>query len=200
VCTERVCGDVNLARKVNLGLLTFAACCVVLPSIWLCIHLLIDQPPLDYETCSANTDTKATSNEERADLLNQCGRQFFGRRKIDGGYTYHDFMQNRNFDIAGPNPTPEELKRIDEAYIAYLDDQRREAIAGAFAKKQSEVDHTANVGPPMVITPTKLPVPEAKETGRLKSNRCMDASLSCSWSKFSAGVKDVFESNSMRKR
>jgi hypothetical protein len=174
-----------LARKVKLGGFTVAACCVILPSIWLGGDFLTNQPSGDYETCSENAEAKATSKKERADLLNQCGIQFVGRRKLDGGYMYHDFMQNRNFDIAGPNPTPEELKRIDEEYIDYLDVQRREAIAGAFAKKQtevekteSEVDRTGNVGPPMVITPMNQPTPEIKDSlaGRNPTVVSMDRS------------------------
>jgi hypothetical protein len=54
--------------------------------------------------------------------------QFAGRRKMGGGYTYYDFMQNRHFDISGPNPSPEEMRQIDQEYTAYLGDQRRESI------------------------------------------------------------------------
>jgi hypothetical protein len=64
-------------------------------------------------------------------LIAQCDKQFVGRRKIGGGYTYYDFLQNRHFDIAGPNPTPNELKHFDEEYTLYLDTQRREAAAAA---------------------------------------------------------------------
>ena len=59
-------------------------------------------------------------------------------RKPGGGYTYFDFMQNRHFDIAGPNPTPEEQKKIDEQYIAYLDQERRSTIAAAFTARQQQ--------------------------------------------------------------
>jgi hypothetical protein len=84
---------------------------------------------------------------------------------MGGGYSYHDFMQNRHFDIARPNPSPEELRQIDHEYIAYLAIQRRDAIAAAFAKKQIELTNKdpeadqkstgslPDVGPPMVITP-----------------------------------------------
>ena len=47
-------------------------------------------------------------------------------------------MQNRNFDIAGPNPTPEEQKQIDEQYTDFLDRERRSTIAAAFAAKQQQ--------------------------------------------------------------
>ncbi len=51
----------------------------------------------------------------RAAALAECNAKFAGRRKPGGGYTYYDFMQNRSFDIAGPNPTPEEQRKIDRA-------------------------------------------------------------------------------------
>jgi len=121
-------------------------------------------------------------------------------------------MQNRHFDIAGPNPSPEELKQIDYEYTAYLDVQRRNAIAAALAKKQSEqiqadsekaqqpTGSTSSVGPPMVITPTNLPATGAKESvDRSRAARCDDGSLSCNWSKFSATIKGAFDSSSKTK-
>ena len=63
--------------------------------------------------------------------LAECNAKFAGRRKPGGGYTYYDFMQDRTFDIAGPNPTPEEQKKIDEQYTAYLERERRNNIAAA---------------------------------------------------------------------
>jgi len=51
--------------------------------------------------------------------MTECNVRFAGRRKADGGYTYYDFMQDRIFDIAGPNPTAEERKQIDREYINY---------------------------------------------------------------------------------
>ena len=71
-------------------------------------------------------------------LISRCEVKFFGRRKIGGGYTYYDFMQNRSFDIAGPNPTREELKWMDEQYLVYLEDLRKNAIADAFAEKRRQ--------------------------------------------------------------
>jgi hypothetical protein len=140
-------------------------CCFALAALWLSAHWRPSYTPRDYEECSENAETAATSKDERASLLTQCGLRFAGRRKMGGGYSYHDFMQNRHFDIAGPNPSPEELKQIDHEYIAYLAVQRRDAIAAAFAKKQSErtnkdpqpdqksTGSLPDVGPPMVITP-----------------------------------------------
>ena len=139
-------------------------CCFALASLWLSAQWW-PYAPRDYEECSEHAEITVSSKDERASLLTQCSLQFVGRRKMGGGYSYHDFMQNRHFDIAGPNPSPEELKRIDQEYIAYLAIQRRDAIAAAFAKKQSEqtkkdpetdqksAGSLPDVGPPMVITP-----------------------------------------------
>ena len=194
----------------SLTLLTFG--CVALAAIWLSIQWWPFHALRDYEECSENAETRALSKDERASLITQCGVQFAGRRKAAGGYTYYDFMQNRHFDIAGPNPSPEELKQIDHEYTAYLDVQRRNAIAAALAKKQSEqiqadsektqqpAGSTSSVGPPMVITPTSLPAAGAKESvDRSRAALCDDGSLSCNWSKFSAAIKGAFGSSSKAK-
>src|SRR5579863_5062347 len=94
--------------------------------------------PADFEDC-ADLAEKSAAKEARTAALSECNAKFAGRRKPGGGYTYFDFMQNRNFDIAGPNPTPEEQKQIDEQYTAYLDNQRRSSIAAAFATKQQQL-------------------------------------------------------------
>src|SRR5262245_57612015 len=75
--------------------------------------------PADFEEC-ADAAEKLAAKEAKAALAS-CNAKFAGRRKPGGGYTYFDFMQNRSFDIAGPNPTPEEQKHIDQQYTAYLD-------------------------------------------------------------------------------
>ena len=140
-------------------------------------------------------------------MIAQCDKQFVGRRRPGGGYTYYDFLQNRRFDIAGPNPTPKELKSFDEEYLLYLNAQRRDAIAAALAEKQTqraEADFqndqssTGSVSPPgapLVITPNNVQIPRmANQVARSKVLRCEDASLSCGWTKFSAGIKGFFGS------
>ena len=108
-------------------------------------------------------------------------------------------MQNRNFDIAGPNPTAEERKQIDREYMNFLDTQRREDMSAELARRQNE-QLQANmesarqpVGPPMILLPRKRPIE------RSKPDRCEDASLSCSWAKFSAVVKNAFASSPRKK-
>ena len=159
----------------------------------------------DFEECVEQVQDKLPSNDERA-LMADCYARFAGRRKAGGGYTYYDFMQDRNFDTAGPNPTAEERKRIDHEYMAFLDAQRREAISAELAKRQNEQlqadleSARPPVGPPTVLTPTNLPSSAAKRpVDRSKSTRCEDASLTCSWAKFSAVVKNAFASSSKTK-
>ena len=93
--------------------------------------------PVDFESC-ADVAEKAKTKEEKTAKLAECNAKFAGRRKPGGGYTYYDFMQDRTFDIAGPNPTPEEQKKIDEQYTAYLERERRNHIAAALAAKQQQ--------------------------------------------------------------
>src|SRR6185295_8481659 len=89
--------------------------------------------PVDFESC-ADVAEKAKTKEEKTAALAECNQKFAGRRKPGGGYTYYDFMQDRTFDIAGPNPTAEEQKKIDEQYTVYLDSQRRDNMANAFGE------------------------------------------------------------------
>lgn len=179
--------------------------CLAAVSLWWDAQRWSSHVPQDYEECLEGIEIKAVSVEERAAMNIQCGARFAGRRKPGGGYTYHDFMQNRHFDIAGPNPSPEELKEFDQEYTGYLDRQRREAIAGALAKKQSDLQAdleraqqqppgtTPSIGPPMVITPTIVPAAKAA-SGRSKAGSCEEGSLSCSWSKLSETLKNAFGS------
>ena len=75
--------------------------------------------PKDFEECSQGAEQPGLSKDAQAKIISECDSKFAGRRKAGGGYTYFDFMQNRHFDIAGPNPTPQELKRMDQDYLAY---------------------------------------------------------------------------------
>ena len=94
--------------------------------------------PADFEDC-ADTAEKSATKEARKAALSECNAKFAGRRKPGGGYSYFDFMQNRNFDIAGPNPTAEERELIDGAYMGFLDAQAREAVVSAqLARRQNE--------------------------------------------------------------
>jgi len=149
--------------------------------------------PADYEECAERAHR--TASKDTGALLASCDGQFAGRRKPGGGYVYYDFMQNRSFDIAGPNPTAAEQKAIDEHYTSYLDQHRRSAIAAAFAAKQREQQQVAlqveaPIAAPVVakdIKPVALPKPRP----RIKQPDCAAEPLACGWSKLSTGLSDI---------
>ncbi len=91
--------------------------------------------PADFEEC-ADLAEKSPTKEQKTAALADCSAKFAGRRKPGGGYTYYDFMQNRSFDIAGPNPTPEEQKYIDQQYSLYLEKQRHDSVTAALLAQQ----------------------------------------------------------------
>jgi hypothetical protein len=166
----------------------------------------------DYEECVQAAPS--TLNLPRAHLppnnaggvaVADCSARFAGRRKVGGGYTYYDFMQDRSFDIAGPNPTPEERNWIDREYIGYLDVQRQDHVSAESAKRQedelrADLERAGQpAGPPLVLTPKNRPAQALKRpSDRLKPASCADNSLACSWSKLSAAVKDAFASSPLR--
>jgi len=158
--------------------------------------------PVDFESC-ADVAEKAKTKEEKTAKLAECNAKFAGRRKVGGGYTYYDFMQDRTFDIAGPNPTPEEQKKIDEQYTAYLERERRNHIAAALAAKQQEPPpaqdlqqvslRTEQSSPPPAET-EKVPVPVAspvKQAARIKAAQCAKNQFSCEWPRLSEKVNEL---------
>jgi hypothetical protein len=174
--------------------------------MWLGVQEWPWQGPEDFEQCSGTADRIASSHDERVAMIAQCDKRFVGRRKPGGGYTYFDFLQNRHFDIAGPNPTPDELKHFDEEYAIYLDIQGREAVAAATAEKQNQraqaglqSDRLAS----LIVSPEartavpsgNVPIPRARS-----KMLCEDTTLSCSWARFSAGIRNFFGSNAKLSR
>jgi hypothetical protein len=148
--------------------------------------------PVDFEECADKAEKAATKQDKTAALA-ECNAKFAGRRKPGGGYTYYDFMQDRTFDIAGPNPTPEEQKKIDEQYTAYLESQRRSSITAAFAAKQQQVQQAPQgVQQASLRSETeKIPVPVAspvKQAARIKAANCAKSSFSCEWPRLSEGI------------
>ena len=152
--------------------------------------------PVDYEEC-ADAAEKAATREAKAAALIECNAKFAGRRKPGGGYTYFDFMQNRTFDIAGPNPTPEEQKHIDEQYTEFLDRERQSNIAAAFAAKQQAQQlqqATFQSEPEKAAAPTAAPSKPSAASGnakRLKASNCANHSFSCDWPRLSEGLSDL---------
>jgi hypothetical protein len=151
--------------------------------------------PADFEDC-AEAAEKAASKEARTAALSECNAKFAGRRKPGGGYTYYDFMQDRSFDIAGPNPTAEEQKHIDEQYTIYLETQRRSTIAAAFAAKQQQQQQASpKSDAPKVPLPQQRPKQAAAPAGdmrpRYRNGDCARQSFSCEWPRLSEGWNDL---------
>jgi hypothetical protein len=144
------------------------------------------------------------TKEEKSAALGECSAKFAGRRKPNGsGYTYYDFMQDRSFDIAGPNPTPEEQKHIDEQYTTYLEGQRRRDIAAAFAKEQQIKLEQASL---KSETTAKIPVPQERPTKLMQQQAnqpsadaprprsrgdCARHAFSCEWPRLSDSLNDL---------
>uniref|UniRef100_Q07JL9 Uncharacterized protein n=1 Tax=Rhodopseudomonas palustris (strain BisA53) TaxID=316055 RepID=Q07JL9_RHOP5 len=145
--------------------------------------------PADYEDCAERAQ-ETSDAKQRDSLIAACESKFAGRRKPGGGYSYYDFMQDRHFDIAGPNPTPQEQREIDQHYTAFLDQNRRSIIAAAFARKQRELTEAKLIAeaPPaakpsgrsQAIKPTPNASPSASQTQPERqpaTNRVVVASL-----------------------
>jgi hypothetical protein len=186
---------VNQPRKSALLSVAIVACVVLIPARshaqWWGARA-----PADFEECAESAE-KAATKEARTTQLAECGVKFAARRKPDGGYSYFDFMQNRHFDIAGPNPTPEEQKLIDQQYAEYLSRERKSAIAAAFARKQQQLQHAA----PENEKRSAVPIPASKPRGatmgtvgvaisRPRTASCSSDSFSCNWPRLAAGIKD----------
>ena len=160
--------------------------------------------PVDFEAC-ADAAEKATTKSEKTAALADCNAKFAGRRKAGGGYSYYDFLQDRTFDIAGPNPTPEEQKKIDESYTAYLANQRRSnEAAQATARQQREqqeqqVQQLQRVALRTEVERVPVPVerPKVQQAAigdarpRPKGAPCTKGSFSCEWPRLSQGIDDL---------
>jgi hypothetical protein len=139
--------------------------------------------PRDFEECAERAKNLPAEKE----TVTECEARFAGRRKAGGGYTYYDFMQNKSFDIAGPNPTPEESTKIDEHYTAYLAAQRRDIIASAFRRKQQSAPKVAVETAAPVVKPALSARAKVSERRRTKVAAC-HGRLSCSWQQWSAKI------------
>ena len=181
-------------RAYALVIAAIAACAVLQPlraqAQWW------SRAPADFEECAEKAEKTATK-EERASQLSECNAKFAGRRKPGGGYSYFDFMQNRSFDIAGPNPTPAEQKHIDEQYTAFLDRERRSIIAATLSAKQQQQQPVQQTSlksekvPVPAEAPNKPPPAATDLRPRAKTAGCARGSFSCDWPRLSEGIKDL---------
>jgi hypothetical protein len=184
---------VNESRKSALLLYAALVACVVLIPQHSHAQWWGARIPADYEECAESAE-KAASKEAKATQLAECGVKFAARRKPGGGYSYFDFMQNRHFDIAGPNPTPAEQKHIDEQYAAYLARERQSAIAAAFTQKQQQLQRAAPEAEKKSAVPLPASKPRAATVGsassRPRNTSCASDSFSCNWPRLAGSIKD----------
>jgi hypothetical protein len=197
-------GTQGMSRLPNVGV-EKRLVAVVVPALfvlvasWVGLYRSSPQLARDFEECVEQVQAVPSTGDERGALMTGCNSRFSGRRKPGGGYSYYDFMQDRMFDIAGPNPTEQERKQIDLAYMGFLDARRREAVSAELARRQNEQlradmeRYRQPVGPPMALMAANVPLPTPRP--HIKSARCEDGSLSCAWAKFSAVVKNAFASS-----
>jgi hypothetical protein len=173
--------------------------------LWLGIPRSMPGTPKDYEECVEQMQATPPSNNKEGVATMNCSARFAARRKPGGGYAYYDFMQDRKFDIAGPNPTAEERKQIDREYMNFLDAQRRDAVSAELAARQDEQSRAdvesarPPVGPPIMLTPLNPPSKTTKHSvDRAKSIPCHEASFSCSWARLSTAVQNAFASSTTK--
>jgi hypothetical protein len=155
--------------------------------VWLSLHSISSSVARDFEECAEWAHNVSPAAERAARIMN-CGARFSGRRKPGGGYTYYDLLQNRSFDIAGPNPTAQERTRIDLESMHFIDLQWREAAFAAVEKTQlAEFENTPAL--------ENLRLPARPSIARSKADSCIKGrSLSCGWTKVTAAVKNSFAS------
>ena len=153
--------------------------------------------PVDFEEC-ADAAEKAATKAEKTSALADCNAKFAGRRKTGGGYTYYDFLQDRSFDIAGPNPTPEEQKKIDESYTAYLANQRRSTVVADALARQQQEQQVQQVALRTEVERVPVPVERPKvlqavsgDARARKGTPCSKGSFSCEWPRLSEGLSDL---------
>jgi hypothetical protein len=171
--------------------------------LWFSLRTPSPEEARDFEECVDLVQANFSDDAARP-FMTSCNARFAGRRKPGGGYLYYDFMMDRNFEIAGPNPTAEERKLIDRAYIGYLDVQRREAVSAELARRQNErlwaeMERARQPGPPMVLTPAN-PVSLAAKRDKPKPARCTEDAISCGLSKITTAVKNAFASSNKAKQ
>ncbi|EKS36532.1 hypothetical protein [Afipia broomeae] len=155
--------------------------------------------PKDFEECSQGAEQPGLSKDAQAKIISECDSKFAGRRKAGGGYTYFDFMQNRHFDIAGPNPTPQELKRMDQDYLAYLETNPEtptevidtgQALAAISNQMKPVIDQKPAVRTKATAVAVETP-PAASPARVRKKDVCKDDALSCGLAKITDTVKSL---------
>jgi len=207
ICADHQVPEISPVISPRLSVLLIAAlagCMVLQP--WRAHAQWWSLAPADFEAC-ADVAEKAPTKEEKKAALTRCNAKFAGRRKPGGGYTYYDFMQDRSFDIAGPNPTPAEQKYIDEQYTLFLDRERRNTIVQELAAKQQQQERQqqqreqlqqaafkseAEKVPLPPVSPNRQAAAAAEQKARAKARACAaKQTFSCEWPRLSEGINNL---------
>jgi hypothetical protein len=158
--------------------------------------------PVDFESC-ADAAEKSPTKAEKTAALADCNAKFAGRRKPGGGYSYYDFLQDRSFDIAGPNPTADEQKKIDEAYTAYLARERRNNEAAQATARQQREQQEQQAQQLLQLqqvalrteaerVPIPIERPKVQQTvAQRKGAPCTKGAFSCEWPRLSESLNDL---------
>ena len=85
----------SLSFKKRL-VISIALASLTLVVLWLGFPGSQSQLARDFEECVEQVQAQPLLIDERSALMTNCNARFAGRRKAGGGYTYFDFMQNRN--------------------------------------------------------------------------------------------------------
>ncbi len=150
--------------------------------------------PKDFEECSQSAEQPGLSKDAQAKIISECDSKFAGRRKPGGGYTYYDFMQNLHFDIAGPNPTPQELQRMDQHYLTYLEANRQSLDAVEPGQALAAIDKQIKPVRSQKLAQPKAAVKQAVVIDRpniRKNTVCKKDVLTCGWAKITTTAKDL---------
>lgn len=85
----------------------------------------------DYESCVESAASVSNEESTFSNLVDNCGKQYVGRRSDRGGYVYTHPKYEFSAELEGPNPTPSEWEAIDAEVAIIIDNNRQKEIERA---------------------------------------------------------------------
>ena len=73
--------------------------------------------------------------------------------------------------------------------------QKADADSATKLSERAGYKPITSPGPPLDLAPPRIPIPRARSSVVGSRDPCEEASISCTWTKFSAGIKNFFETN-----
>ena len=126
--------------------------------------------------------------------LAECNAKFAGRRKPGGGYTYFDFMQNRSFDIAGPEPDAAKNRRRSTSSIPSFSTASGATASQPRSRRSSNCCSRPPCGVKRCRCRWRRPTRRRRRQAigaRAKAANCARHSFSCEWPRLSESLKDL---------